>query len=118
MFSAACYLALGLRLIAAKREVGTVPIGLLFAVISFWVVGGAIELMSTTFYVFSVGRTCHFVGTALLPVVAYFSFREYTGCRSSIHRIIMMLIIPLVSIAFAATNLCGTCLSPTKLANF
>jgi diguanylate cyclase (GGDEF)-like protein len=104
MFSAACYLALGLRLIAAKREVGTVPIGLLFAVISFWVVGGAIELMSTTFYVFSVGRTCHFVGTALLPVVAYFSFREYTGCRSSIHRIIMMLIIPLVSIAFAATN--------------
>jgi len=104
MFSAACYLALGLRLIAAKREVGTVPIGLLFAVISFWVVGGAIELMSTTFYVFSVGRTCHFVGTALLPVVAYFSFREYTGCRSSIHRIIMMSIIPLVSIAFAATN--------------
>ena len=104
MFSAACYLALGLRLIVAKREAGTVPMGVLFAVISFWVVGGAIELMSTTFYIFSVGRTCHFVGTALLPVVAYFSFREYTGGRSSIHRIVMMLIIPIVSIAFAATN--------------
>ncbi len=104
MFSAACYLALGLRLIVAKREAGTVPIGVLFVVISFWVVGGAIELMSTTFYVFSVGRTCHFVGTALLPVVAYFSFREYTCRKTSIHRIIMMLIIPIVSIAFAATN--------------
>ena len=104
MFSAACYLALGLRLIVAKREAGTVPMGLLFVVMSFWVVGGAIELMSTTFYVFSVGRTCHFVGTALLPVVAYFSFREYTGGKSSIHRIVMMLIIPIVSIAFAATN--------------
>lgn len=104
MFSAGCYLALGLRVIAAKREVGTVPIGLLFAVMSFWVVGGAIELMSTTFYVFSIGRTCHFVATALLPVVAYFSFREYTGCKSSIHRIVMMLVIPIVSIALAATN--------------
>jgi diguanylate cyclase (GGDEF)-like protein len=104
MFSAVCYLALGLRLVLAKREAGTVPMGLLFVVMSFWVIGGAIELMSTTFYVFSVGRTCHFVGTALLPVVAYVSFREYTGRESSIHRIIMMLIIPIVSIAFAATN--------------
>jgi len=104
MFSAACYLALGLRLIAAKRDIGTMPIGSLFVVISFWVVGGAIELMSTTFYVFSIGRTCHFVGTALLPVVAYFSFREYTGCKPSIHRVIMMLIIPIVSIVLAATN--------------
>ena len=104
IFSAACYLALGLRLIVAKREGGTVPIGLLFVVISFWVVGGAIELMSTTFYVFSIGRTCHFVGTAFLPVVAYFSFREYIGCKSSVHRIVLMMIIPVVSIVLAATN--------------
>ena len=34
MFGAACYLALGLRLVLAKREVGTMPIGLLFLVIS------------------------------------------------------------------------------------
>jgi diguanylate cyclase (GGDEF)-like protein len=104
MFSAACYLALGMRLIAAKRDVGTIPIGLLLVVIAFWVVGGAIELMSTTFYVFSIGRTCHFVGTAFLPVVAYFSFREYTGRKSSVHRVIIMLIIPIVSIVLAATN--------------
>ncbi|MDH3806946.1 MAG: hypothetical protein OEU90_15950, partial [Gammaproteobacteria bacterium] len=74
MFSAACYLALGLRLVAAKREVGTMSIGLLLLVISFWVTGGAIELLSSTFVVFSVGRTLHFVGTALLPVTAYFCF--------------------------------------------
>ncbi len=104
MFSAACYLALGLRLVAAKREAGAMPIGLLFVVISFWVAGGAIELMSTTFYVFSIGRTGHFVGTAFLPVAAYFSFREYTGRKTSIHRIILLLIVPIVSVALAATN--------------
>jgi len=52
MVSAACYLALGLRLVTAKREVGTMPIGLLFLVASAWVVGGAIELLSTSFYFF------------------------------------------------------------------
>ena len=104
MFSATCYLALGVRLVVAKREVGTIPIGLLFFVISFWVVGGAIELMSTTFYVFSIGRTGHFIGTAFLPVAAYFSFREYTGRKTSVHRIILMLLIPIVSVVLAATN--------------
>ena len=33
MFSAACYFALAMRLIAAKREIGTIPIGLLFLVV-------------------------------------------------------------------------------------
>ena len=104
MFSAACYFALGLRLVVAKREVGTMPIGLLFLVITAWVVGGAIELMAGSFYVFSVGRTGHFVGTALLPVAAYFAFREYTGRSTSVHRIATLMIIPFVSITLAATN--------------
>jgi len=104
MCSAACYFALGMRLVAAKREVGTMPIGLLFLVISVWVVGGGIELASSSFYVFSIGRTMHFVGTALLPVAAYFTFREYTGRDTSIHRITILLIIPFVSIALAASN--------------
>ena len=104
LFGATCYLALGMRLVAAKREVGTMPIGLLFLVIGVWVVGGGVELLSTTFYVFSVGRTMHFVGTALLPVAAYFCFREYTGRRTSLHRIVLLLVIPFVSITLAATN--------------
>ena len=104
MCSSACYFALGLRLVTTKRDVGTMPIGVLFLVISVWVLGGAIELVSTTFTVFSVGRTMHFVGTALLPVSAYFCFREYTGSSISIHRIIILLIIPFVSITLAATN--------------
>jgi len=104
MCSSACYFALGMRLITAKRDVGTMPIGLLFLVASVWVLGGAIELVSTTFKVFSIGRTLHFVGTALLPVSAYFCFREYTGRATSIHRITLLLIIPFVSIALAATN--------------
>lgn len=102
--SSACYFALGMRLVTAKRDVGTMPIGLLFLVISVWVLGGAVELVSTTFYIFSIGRTMHFVGTALLPVAAYFCFREYTGSTTSVHRLTLMLIIPFVSIALAATN--------------
>ena len=104
MFSAACYFALGLRLVVSKRELGTMPIGLLFLVISAWVVGGAIELLAGSFFVFSIGRTGHFVGTALLPVAAYFCFREYTGRSTSVHRIVLLLVIPIVSITLAATN--------------
>ncbi len=104
MFSAVCYFALGLRLVLAKREVGTMPIGTLFLVISVWVLGGAVELLAGNFFVFSIGRTMHFVGTALLPVAAYFCFREYTGRQTSVHRITMLLMIPFVSITLAATN--------------
>jgi len=104
LFSAASYFALGTRLVAAKREVGTMPIGLLFLVISIWVAGGGIELLSSTFFSFSIGRTMHFVGTALLPVAAYFCFREYTGRSTSPHRLILLLLIPFVSITLAATN--------------
>ena len=46
MFSAVCYLALGMRMVLAKREVGTMPIGVLFLVISIWVLGGAVELLT------------------------------------------------------------------------
>ena len=104
IFSAACYLALGLRLVIGKRDVGTVPIGMLFVVISAWVVGGGIELISVTPFGFLSGRTGHFVGTALLPIAAYVAFREYTGRNTSLHRISMLLVIPVVSIVLAATN--------------
>ena len=104
LFSTAAYLALGVRLFFAKREVGTVPIGVLFVVISVWVVGGAIELLSTSYFMFSVGRTCHFVGSAFVPVVAYVCFREYVGKETSVHRLTMLLMIPIVSVVLAATN--------------
>jgi len=104
LFSASCYLVIGLRLVLAKREVGTRPVGFLFVVISLWILGGAIELMSGSFFMFSIGRTGHFVGSALLPVAAYVCFREYIGQATSVHRITLLLIIPAVSITLAATN--------------
>ncbi len=104
IFSAACYVMLGIRLIAAKREVGSVPIGVLFVIISFWVMGGAVELMSDSFLVFSIGRTGHFLGTALLPLAALVCFREYTGAATPLRMIVLLLIVPTVSIALAATN--------------
>jgi diguanylate cyclase (GGDEF)-like protein len=104
IFSAACYALLGLRLIASKREVGSMPIGVLFIVISFWVMGGAVELLSSTFLMFSIGRTGHFIGTAFVPIVAYFCFREYTGYETSVPRLLLLTLVPLLSVALAATN--------------
>ncbi len=104
IFSGACYLLLGARLVASKREIGSMPIGVLFFVVSIWVLGGAIELMSSTFEVFSVGRTAHFVGTALVPIVAYVCFREYTGSETPTRTLVLMMIIPTLSVALAATN--------------
>ncbi|MDJ0699341.1 MAG: diguanylate cyclase [Woeseiaceae bacterium] len=102
--SAVCYLLLGLRLIRSRREGGTMPMGVLFAVISGWVVGSAIELAATNFLVFSIGRTLHFVGTALLPVAAWVTFREYTGTETRTRHLVMLMILPVVSVTLAATN--------------
>jgi diguanylate cyclase (GGDEF)-like protein len=103
-FSAACYLLLGVRLIASRREVGSRPIGVLFIVISCWVMGGGVELLSTSFEMFAFGRTGHFVGTALVPIVAYVCFREYTGSETSSSRLAVLIIMPVISISLAATN--------------
>lgn len=105
VFSAACYLMMGSRLVASKREVGSMPIGVLFVVISIWVVGGGIELLAENFVVFSIGRTAHFIGTALVPIVAFVGFREYTGTATHGRTLVMLSAIPLVSVVLAATNI-------------
>ena len=104
IFGAACYLLLGVRLIASRREVGSVPVGMIFSLMAVWVLGGAVELLSTSFVMFSIGRMGHFVATALLPITAYICFREYTGERTPTRTVVMLMLIPLVSITLAATN--------------
>ena len=104
IFSAACYLMMGSRLVASKRETGSMPIGVLFVVISIWVAGGAIELLAESWAVFSIGRTGHFIGTALVPIVAYVCFREYTGSATNARTLTLLSIIPLISVLMAATN--------------
>ena len=104
VFSAACYLMMGSRLVASKREVGSMPIGVLFVVISIWVVGGGIELLADNFTIFSIGRTGHFIGTALVPIVALVGFREYTGSETAGRVLAMLGIIPLLSVLLAASN--------------
>ncbi len=105
VFSAACYLMMGSRLVASKREVGSMPIGVLFVLISIWVVGGGIELLAENFTVFSIGRTAHFIGTALVPIVAFVGFRDYTGTATQGRTLVMLSIIPLLSVVLAATNI-------------
>ncbi len=102
--SAVCYLLLGLRLVRSRRDVGTMPMGMLLAVISGWVVGSAIELSATSYLVFSIGLTLHFFGTALLPVAAWVTFREYTGKDTSTRDLVLITILPVVSVTLAATN--------------
>ena len=104
IFSAACYLSLGVRLVSSKRTPGSVPVGVLFMLVSIWVMGGAIELLSSSFVVFSIGRTAHFVGTAMVPVAAYVCFREYTGYDTSSRTLLLLTLIPLASVTLAATN--------------
>jgi diguanylate cyclase (GGDEF)-like protein len=92
------------RLIASRRGVGTVPLGVMMIIISIWVMGSAVELMSTSFYVFSIGRTGHFIGTALIPIAVFVSFREYTGTGTPTRLVAMLLIVPAISVMLAATN--------------
>ena len=101
---AAGYLVLGGHLLVARRETGSLPIGTIFALISPILAGGGIELLAGSEFVFNLGRAGHFVSTALLPVAAYVCFREYTGARSPSWLLVLLLIIPFVSIALAATN--------------
>ena len=105
VFTAACYLMMGSRLVMSKREVGSMPVGALFFVISIWVAGGAVELLAESYTVFSIGRTGHFVGTAMVPIVAYVFFREYIGSETPARRLALMGIIPAVSVFLAATNI-------------
>ena len=104
ILSAACYAMLGIRLIASKLEAGSNPIGILFVIIGVWVSGSAVELMSSSYFWFSVGRTGHFVGTALAPVAAYVCFREYTGSSTSLRTIAALSIVPVLSVLLAASN--------------
>jgi diguanylate cyclase (GGDEF)-like protein len=104
IFAAASYFLLGLRLLIARRDTGTMPMGTLFVVISVWVIGGAIELLSSDFLLFTIGRTCHFFGTALLPIAALVAFREYTGSKTAPPKLLLLIIIPAVSIVLAASN--------------
>lgn len=103
-FSAVCYGLLGMRLIGGRREVGSLPVGATFIAIGVWVLGGAVELMAPNFLIFSIGRTGHFFGTSVVPVTILISFREYTGATTSKTLIASLSLVPVISIAVAATN--------------
>jgi diguanylate cyclase (GGDEF)-like protein/PAS domain S-box-containing protein len=103
-FSAVCYFLLGVRLIGGKREMGSVPLGFAFLIIAWWVFGGALELMAQSEAVFLLGRTGHYVGTALVPVLILLCFREFIGRTTAKRTVIELLIIPVLSIVVAATN--------------
>ena len=104
IFGAACYLLLGGRMIASRRDMGSAPIGIIFILMAIWVGGGAIEVLASSFSIFSIGRSGHFVATASLPVVVYACFRDYTGEVTPLRTILLLALLPFVSITLAATN--------------
>ncbi len=103
-FSALCYFLLGLRLIGGTRDIGSAPMGVAFLIVSFWVLGGAVEMVASSYVLFSAGSLGHYVGTALLPVMIFLAFREFNGQVTSVRTIISLLIVPVLSIIIAATN--------------
>lgn len=103
-FSAVCYGLLGIRLLSNKRDIGSLPLGMALLVIACWVFGGALELMATSFTVFSIGRVGHYVGTALVPVLMLLCFREFTGRATSRRATAALLVVPLLTIVVAASN--------------
>lgn len=103
-FSAVCYLLLGLRLVGDKRQIGGRAMAVLFFIVSYWVLGGAIELAARSYVVFTIGRMGHFVGTALVPIALLLCFRQFIGRKTSGRTIIALTIVPVLSIIVAATN--------------
>ena len=103
-FAAVSYLMLGVKLIAGKRETGSLPLGVTFLVIAYWVLGGAVEMTATSQIAFTLGRLSHYVGTALVPVLMFLCFREFTGKVTVKRTTIELLIVPVLSIVIAATN--------------
>lgn len=98
------YLLLGVRMLASKKQVSRVPIGILSILVAVWVAGGVIELLAPSLQIFSIGRTGHFIGTALAPIAAYIGFREYSGKETPTRMIVMLLVVPVVTVTLAATN--------------
>ncbi len=103
-FSAGCYLLMGVQLLRGGSEIGGLQLGATSFVVSLWVFGGAVEMMANSFVVFSIGRTAHFVGTALVPVTLLICFRGYTGKKTPTSVVITLLIVPVLSIIVTATN--------------
>lgn len=102
--SGVCYLLLGARLIRGTREAGVFPMGISALIVGLWVLGGAVEMLASSEVVFAIGRMGHFVGGALVPVALLVCFREYTGAATPRAAIAALLVIPLSSLAIAATN--------------
>ena len=103
--SASCYMLLGLRTLRSNREFGSPAMGATFMIVGLWVLGGAIELMAMSLPVFMIGRVGHFVGTGLVPVGILVCFREITGIQTRKTVIAALLVIPVLSIVIASTNI-------------
>ncbi|MDX1403981.1 MAG: diguanylate cyclase [Woeseiaceae bacterium] len=101
---ASFYIRLAIRVLRGDNTVRSPATGLTFLVLGLWVLGGAIEQVAVTLEVFRIGRFLHFVGNSLVPVGILVSFREITGNSTPNKVIGALLVIPFLSILFAATN--------------
>lgn len=102
--SAVGYVLLGIRVTGSIRNTAAAPLGITFILMGVWVAGGSVELVASSWDIYSVAHLGHFFGTAFVPVTLLICFRRYTGSATSYAAISTMLIIPLCSIVIAATN--------------
>lgn len=103
-FSALGYVLLGLLVTGSARNRANAPLGITFVLMGVWVAGGSVELVATSWSLFSVAHLGHFLGTAFVPVTLFICFRQYTGSAISNTVLSAMLVVPLCSFVIAATN--------------
>ena len=104
MLTAAGYVALAVRMWMDRDASDNRAIAIVLTLIAVWVGGGAIALVTSNPALLLAGTTAHFIGTALIPVVALVGFREYTGTHARLRETAMLMIIPAVTIVLAASN--------------
>ena len=102
--SGVCYAILAVRNFRLPREPGHVSMALVGLGIAVWVIGGAAQLVTDSYLVYTLGRLGHFLGTAFVPVGLVVAFRAYTRLRTTHSNIVLMLCLPVCSMLFAGTN--------------
>ena len=102
--TATAYVALAIHMARLRAGAADRAIAAIFVLIAIWVAGGALGLVASSRPLLLAGMTAHFIGAAIIPVVALVGFREHTNSHSRLREIGPLMILPVVTVALAASN--------------
>jgi len=99
-----CYGILAVRFLRPPREPGQLAMALVGLGVSVWVLGGAAQLVTDSYLIYTLGRLGHICGAAFVPVGLAVAFRAYTRLTTTNSNIVLMMCLPVCSMLFAGTN--------------